>query len=126
MTRFLLAVALAGALLTGSSHALKIPEGLRQFYSGNIFLDLCRRVPTEGACWGYIIGIADAMSANEKNDGAIAGWKACIPDSAPVRQLVDVVKRFRREHPEIRHLAASTLVGESLAEAFPCPTTAAQ
>jgi hypothetical protein len=132
--RFLLPAALAVALLTGLGSAgaddkgRVVPgptDGIRQFYSGNAFYDLCRKFPHDGVCWSYVAGIADAMSSNEKTTDTISGWSACIPVEVTVPQLVDVVEHFLREHPEARHAPASQLVAGALAQAFECPTATA-
>jgi hypothetical protein len=62
-----------------------------------------------GMCLGYILGVHDA------HDRAI-----CIPDGVKSGQVLDVVKRYLRNHPEERHHQASSLVLGALKETFPC------
>jgi hypothetical protein len=70
-----------------------------------------------GRCIGYVVGIADVMSA----DNDVNGYRACIPtDGVTEAQLRDVVTRFLNAHPETRHLLAAGLVAQALHEAFAC------
>jgi hypothetical protein len=128
--RLMLYLVLAVALMTGSADAAEKKEAVQQFYSGNILFDLCRNRPKDIACWGYIIGVADAMGTNEmgrdvdnaygNNAYTIPGWRACIV-SVRFDQLIDVVMNFFRQHPELRDAVASANIARALAEAFPCP-----
>jgi hypothetical protein len=52
--------------------------------------------------------------------GPLFGFKACLPVNSSLEQSRDVVVRFLRAHPELRHLVAVSLVARALAEAFPC------
>jgi hypothetical protein len=63
-----------------------------------------------GTCFGYIVGIVDSIPAREGFDPG--------PD---VRgsQCIDVVLKYLRDHPELRHLPAYALTREALTEAFP-------
>jgi hypothetical protein len=45
---------------------------------------------------------------------------ACVPDGVSAGQLVEVVKKWLREHPENWHYGADSLVAAALQEAFPC------
>jgi Rap1a immunity proteins len=48
---------------------------------------------------GYLIAVMDALA-----DGAVVnGYRACIPPTADMNQITDVVKNFIRNHPEKRH-----------------------
>jgi hypothetical protein len=44
----------------------------------------------------------------------------CIPNTATYSQLKDVALNYMREHPEIRHESARSLIWTSYIEAFPC------
>jgi hypothetical protein len=72
-----------------------------------------------GICIGYVTAITDALSSGN----SVNGFKACIPISADMNQIVDVVKNFIRDHPEKRHLIAGSLVADAFARAFPCRPT---
>jgi len=44
-----------------------------------------------------------------------------LPSRGHRGQVHHVGVRFLRAHPELRHLTASSLIAEALAEAFHCP-----
>jgi hypothetical protein len=92
MMRFLLPVALAVALLTGSAVAGAEDDPL------------------------------DDMGFATTPSGSVGGWRTCVPPSVVNDQAVDVVTNFLRAHPEDRHHSAVSLVLQALAEAFPCPS----
>ncbi len=104
--------------MTGS--AAGESETFFEFESGSNLLE-SRDHSLNGVCVGYIEAIVDAMHTVQDSGGTVNGWRACIPQGVTVRQLRDLVIRFLRAHPELRHLAAIDLVTNALAEAFPCP-----
>ena len=114
--RSLLLAASVVAALTGSAEAETNPANPRAYLTGDDLFDWCRASSHDG-CWGYVSGIADAMSVA----GAGLGRRACIPDSVRISQAADIVQRFLLGHPEQRHFAAPGLVARALADAFPCP-----
>src|SRR5688500_17634980 len=61
-----------------------------------------------GNCVGYVWGVA----------GALDGSSFCLSKGVQQRQVIDVVKRWLDDHPEVRHFAASCLVAEALKEKF--------
>jgi Rap1a immunity proteins len=67
-------------------------------------------------CMGYLAAVMDAFAGG----GDVNGYRACIPPTADMNQIVDIVKRFIRNHPEKRHFLAVGLVAASFSEAFPC------
>ena len=86
---------------------------------GTLFAD-CRegddpnardRLFKQGHCFGYILGVADALRPAEVY---------CLPSAATVGQIVDVAKLYIAEHPEDRKQLAPYLVVSALAEKFPC------
>ena len=88
------------------------------FQSGSTLLTICQdtaRPMDRMQCLGYIQGISDVSGHN-----TISGWRACGPEDLTGLQAMDIVLKHLREHPEDRHLAASSLVARALAEAFPC------
>jgi hypothetical protein len=117
MTRWLFAAGtMVAAVMSASAGArANYFESGKTLYGGNLmFSD------------GYVIGIVDALlTGNEVN-----GYRACLslPKQTAAgqmqdgvrRRLRDVVRRFLAVHPESRPLAASGLVAQALAEAFPC------
>jgi hypothetical protein len=86
---------------------------------GTLFAD-CRegddpnardRLFKQGNCFGYILGVADALRP------AVV---FCIPSGTTVGQIVDVAKLYLIEHPEARKKLAPHFVVSALAEKFPC------
>jgi hypothetical protein len=59
---------------------------------------------------GYVIGVADALS----------GIRFCPPDRLSQGQVIAVVHKWLKEHPEFWNVTASDLVGEALGDSFPC------
>lgn len=59
---------------------------------------------------GYVMGVADAL----------AGVRICSPENATAGQKDDVVKKYLREHPALRHHTADSLVVRALERVWPC------
>lgn len=56
-------------------------------------------------------------------EGFVAGAISphdCLPDGVKLGQLVAVVNKYVRAHPEDRHYSASSLVRRAVDIAFPC------
>jgi len=70
----------------------------------------------QGMCFGYIVGISDAM----RGGASVYGWSACIPASVTEAQVLDVTKQFLTSQSETRQLGAARLIAHALADAFPC------
>ena len=111
-----LAVGLAVLLTSG--------EGRAGFITGQTLNEMCNAGPLEQIqCAGYIQGVYDAGividKATDKRqwDGR---WTACVPDSVLAGQLVEVVKKWLREHPAEWHYTAASLVANAFYEVFPC------
>ena len=67
---------------------------------------------------GYVDGLLDAHDIYFiKTDYNFF----CRPNSSTVNQLIDVVGKYLKENPKIRHVNAGILVLEALQEAYPCP-----
>jgi hypothetical protein len=117
MIRRLSAAAIVAATL--SLYAASNPaDAVRVFQNGNELFTLCNN--NSLVCLGYAAAISDAMSSTQEDGGSIAGWRACEPVAVTQGQVRDVTVAFLRAHPEIRHLAAASLVAKALAEAWPC------
>ena len=110
MRKIATATALVMALAAGAGKG----DIVRNFYSGDALLSLCQ-ASDSNFCMGYIAGIADAVTS-----GPVSGWRACVPISATVQQVRDVVVEYLTAHPENRHFAAVSLGAAALAGAFPC------
>jgi len=61
-----------------------------------------------GFCYGYVAGVVDML------------YTVCLPDGMTRQQVIDVLTLWLRDHPEKRHLPASSLVAGALKEKFPC------
>ena len=91
-------------------------QALAAFYDGNALFADCDKGDEYNTlewrlCSGYITGVAEALP----------GQVFCLPATASVGQIRDTVKLWLKDHPEKRHLAASSLVVNALKEKFPCP-----
>lgn len=88
-----------------------------------------------GFCIGYLIGQIEGqflgalllttrtgmdLETSEFNDFANNVFNHCITENASNEQLMDVVVKYMRENPEIRHETARFLVWQAYQEAFPC------
>jgi Rap1a immunity proteins len=88
------------------------------FDDGNALFERCKTYTSDratepfndGVCAGYIVGATDALDR---------GSLLCLPDVTK-GQIIDVVILWLRDHPEKRHLGASSLIGAALKEKFPC------
>jgi hypothetical protein len=60
------------------------------------------------------MGIADSLAE-------VAGQRVfCLPEGVKPLQVADVVILWLRNHPENRHMSASSLAAAALKEKFPC------
>jgi hypothetical protein len=85
-----------------------------------VLLNECEKEtsPFGPLCDGYIAGVADAHSVISHSFRGLARY--CTPEHVTVRQLRRVVVKWLRANPGQLHLAASSLVVQSLHDAFPC------
>lgn len=60
---------------------------------------------------GYVNGVADALYFKDVT---------CEPANVTQRQVVDIVLKFLRDHPERLHEQRFALVSDALMQAFPC------
>jgi hypothetical protein len=99
-----------GALWPGVAYS---QVSLPAFVDGNFLFRVC---DAGGEfCAGYITGIADGVQLTEMGRSLV-----CIPASANMKQVVDIVLNDLRAHPEKRRYSAATIVGAALKESFPC------
>jgi hypothetical protein len=101
---------------------------------GNSLAEFCKESPKPtnglemlhwGMCAGYIVGIKDAenttklsLKAAKMEDKRTLTF--CIDQRVTNGQLIDVVNKFLKDHPELLHLSAAMLVHGALAHSFPC------
>jgi hypothetical protein len=79
-------------------------------------------------CHIYIVAVADSLAMfKAASDGAGSGAlsEVRVRDYCPSKettsfQVTTVAINYLRDHPEKRHQAASSLVANALAKAFPC------
>ena len=69
-----------------------------------------------GVCSGYIIAIAEAMSAGQ----AVYGQKACGHEGIKAQQLSELVRMDISEHSEVQAMKAGPMVASVMAKSFPC------
>ena len=70
----------------------------------------------EGACNGYIIGVADRLN----RDHMAENGTECTPASATNGQLVKVAKAYLDDNPTQLHRGAHYLIVNALIEGFGC------
>ena len=68
-------------------------------------------------CQAYVMGVVDAV-----NTGRATSPKAqiCLPSNLGVKQVMEVVTRYLRDHVRERADAASELITVAVMRAFPC------
>jgi hypothetical protein len=107
--------AIIAMCLLGMAAASRADRG--SFFTGNDLSQMCE--PTIGAeCIGYVAGVLDGAER-------LAGFlkrpgDPCPPSGVKGSQVVDVVKKQLRDHPEYRRWAAGDLVLSAISEAFHC------
>lgn len=107
---------LAGMLIVFWSAAFADRE-----FSGNTLLRMCEA--RDAYCSGYIHGVVETLKLHSDFNAALKDEKPtiCIPGSATVGQMVDVVKMYLIEKPSIRHMHAQIHIGNAVTQAWPCP-----
>lgn len=107
-------------VLTGMLFVLDV-QAQASFVTGDKLLENCREVETRseafntGVCAGYVTAVADAMALP-----VVGGLRACIPIGVTTRQIVAVVTKYLRDHPEELHYSANSTATLALRMAFPC------
>ncbi len=110
--RLLLTVAIgAVAMLPSKGHAL----------TGNEIYSMCKVGPINElnehlVCAGYLTAVSDMLA----NRNVVNGFVACIPNTLGNGQGKDVVVKWLRDNPQVRHYPALSLVAQAWSEAFPC------
>ena len=102
-------------------------DGRAAYYTGQKLNGACSVEDffSKGLCSGYIMGVYDAGKSIPGPGTNRRQWDsdgvACVPEEVLVGQLVEVVKKWLREHPEGWHFSADSQVSAALDETWPCP-----
>jgi hypothetical protein len=64
----------------------------------------------QGHALGYVMGVSDVFT----------GESHCLPPGVNAGQVMDVVKNFLTNNPEVRHRPADVIVYAVLKNSFPC------
>ena len=87
----------------------------QQFYDGNALYGMCAAPPEatvqQSECAGYVTGVADTLVMTKQ---------ICLPSRVIVREVVDVVIKYLRDNPAMRHYSAASDIGVALTDSFPC------
>ena len=68
-------------------------------------------------CLAYVTGATDAWVDAQ----VVSKTKYfCLPKNGTVGQIVDVVRKYLRDHPETRQYAADSEIEAAIQTAFPC------
>ena len=106
--------------------AAAAPSHANSFMTGNELYTRCQSTLRENIdiCSAYIGGVVDGQ--NVITSTLSINGVFCEPEGVTVQQLMDVVARWLRQHPEKRHYTAASLTLEALDDAFPCRSEATQ
>ena len=113
----LTAIASVAITLTIAAPSVAQDSQMAGYITGDRLIAACanRSEGDSAFCFGYTLGIADAMQASKASGGAlIFGWRACLPPETTSQGL--------RDHPAVRQSSASGLDAKALSEAYPCPS----
>jgi hypothetical protein len=90
--------------------------------TGNDLLEFCesKKEFEQAFCLGYITGVTDMEGMNTA--AFPDRQRSCISTIVTNGQLIDVVLKYLKDHPEERHMLAAVLIVKSMAQAFPCKT----
>jgi len=93
-------------------------EGIPTFANNGDLYEACNGISVQ-YCRGYISGIFDlghtVQSITKSN-------KMCVPPDVSIKQLVAIVTKYLKDHPETWHDAASPTVLMIIGTTFPCQT----
>lgn len=77
-------------------------------------------------CAGYVQGVVDADSIDVTINEITYRKSAtvyCLPKGNTYEQLIRVVAKYTKEHPEHWHWKGPNIIGVALMKAFPCENT---
>jgi 2-methylcitrate dehydratase PrpD len=88
--------------------------------TGNKLLEECEATEPfrQAFCLGYIMGVTDV----DGMDGAAfpERRRTCVPEDVTNGQLLDILVKYLKNHPEERHYSAAVLAIKAITKAFPC------
>jgi len=94
------------------------------FVSGNALYADCSQTgdsvldyQARAQCNGFIIGVADSLQVER----AERQTEDCLPEKVNRGQVIDIVIKYLRENPALRHLGAANLSRNAIKDAF-CPS----
>jgi hypothetical protein len=100
---------------------LYIPASHSQVFPGTMFYQYCMASPNTqeyAICVSFLRGFSEGIYAGDQ--GAAHGVHYCGPASMDMTQILLIVQKYMREHPEDLHKAAGVNVATALWSAFPC------
>jgi hypothetical protein len=86
-----------------------LPMHAQAYYSGNDLLQDCQDTPVsyaDGFCEGFISGVNGTIAALQSNQHSVQ--LVCFPPHTVNKQVIDVVIRYLKNHPESRSYTASS------------------
>jgi hypothetical protein len=99
---------------------------------------LCSSIENEGSeitreesrnivyCVAYVEGVVQGVEVEIAYSTGTTGNKPrspfCLPDTVEDGQIVKIILKYIRNHPEEAHKSTVSLMIEALREAFPCRT----
>ena len=66
-------------------------------------------------CEGFVAAVSDARSLMHG-----VPVQLCVPSDVTGTQMVKIVEKYGKEHPEDLHLPAASLVAKALLQVYPC------
>jgi DNA-binding transcriptional LysR family regulator len=73
-----------------------------------------------GKCVGYLTGVVEMNELDYQDRGSGRKPRFCPPDYLGNEQVVRIVAKHLREHPELLHFSAVSQSMLALGRAFPC------
>ena len=94
-----------------------LPTAARADMTGNDLWRVCasKDARDNGLCYGYMTAIAEVI----RQPAGLFGHHACLSDDTAIQQIVDVVKRYLDQHPEVRHYGSFGLLAPALSTKEP-------
>jgi len=103
----------------------KEKEQPEAFLTGSQLLEHCKSytkenetTPIGAVCFGYVMGTDDSHINFVVVGDLTKVW--CMPLHMGSLQLIQIVVKYLKKHPELLHFSASSLVTAAFIEAFPC------